>query len=108
METVSDGNSGLPAALRSRVLAVVARHLSGRRYRVHLFGSRARGTATPRSDYDLALQADAPLDFATLARIRAELDELPVLQRIELVDLAAASTDFVRRALEGSELLDDR
>ncbi|HAR68661.1 nucleotidyltransferase [Thermus scotoductus] len=68
----------------------VAELLKGRRYRLYLFGSRARKEASPRSDYDLALWADPPLDLATLARIREALEELPILQRIDLVELSWA------------------
>ncbi|WP_234555061.1 nucleotidyltransferase family protein [Thermus caliditerrae] len=68
----------------------VARHLQGRRYRLWLFGSRARGQASPRSDYDLALWADPPLDLATLARLREELEGLPLMQRVDLVELSWA------------------
>jgi len=68
----------------------VARHLRGRRYRLWLFGSRARGQASPRSDYDLALWADPPLDLATLARLREELEGLPLMQRVDLVELSWA------------------
>lgn len=68
----------------------VAQVLAGRRYRLYLFGSRACGEASPRSDYDLALWADPPLDLATLARLREELDNLPILQSIDLVELSWA------------------
>ncbi len=47
-----------------------ASFLQGRRYKLYLFGSRARGDASPRSDDDMVLQADPPLDLATLARVR--------------------------------------
>ncbi len=68
----------------------VAQLLQGRRYRLYLFGSRARGEATPRSDYDLALWADPPLDLATLAHLREALEALPILQRVDLVELSWA------------------
>lgn len=68
----------------------VAHMLEGRRYRLYLFGSRAKGEASPRSDYDLALWADPPLDLATLARLREELENLPILQALDLVELSWA------------------
>lgn len=44
---------------------------------IALGGSRARGTATPRSDYDIGLYYDSarPLDVAALGRIAAEIDD---------------------------------
>ncbi len=45
---------------------------------VCLGGSRARGTHTPTSDYDLGLYYRAPLDTAALRRLAAELTGGPV------------------------------
>lgn len=41
-----------------------------------LFGSRAKGTARPNSDIDLALYGD--IDDLTVERIALEMDELPL------------------------------
>jgi predicted nucleotidyltransferase len=51
-----------------------------------LFGSRAKGTHTERSDVDLVVTGDvAPLRAETIA---AELDELPLPYRFEVQPLA--------------------
>lgn len=51
-----------------------------------LFGSRAKGTHTERSDVDFAVTGDvAPLRAETIA---AELDELPLPYRFEVQPLA--------------------
>ena len=44
---------------------------------IALGGSRARGTATPRSDYDIGLYYDSatPLDVAALGRVAREVDD---------------------------------
>lgn len=68
----------------------VGKALEGRRYRLYLFGSRARGEAGPRSDYDLAVWADPPLDLATVARLREELEQVNILQHVDLVELSWA------------------
>lgn len=49
---------------------------------IYLFGSRAKGTATQRSDIDLAVSGVADV-FA----LKECLDELPTLYSIDLVDL---------------------
>mgnify|MGYP000317671234 FL=1 len=43
---------------------------------VRIFGSRAKGTHTPRSDVDLAIWGD--VDAIRAEAISAELDELPL------------------------------
>lgn len=108
MSTPLRQNAGLPIDLNRKIRQILARHLANRHYRLYLFGSRAAGTATVRSDYDLAIQTDAPLPLAILAALRADMEELPVMQRIELVDLAACAPDFAQRALATSQLVDER
>jgi hypothetical protein len=38
----------------------------------------------------LAIWAEPPLDLATLSQIREELEDLPILQRVDLVELSWA------------------
>jgi len=53
-----------------------------------LFGSRARGDAAPTADWDFAYLADASFDPAAFV---AELMRLLGTDRVDLVDLSAAS-----------------
>ena len=52
-----------------------------------LFGSRAKGTHTPRSDVDLALTG--PLGALDAEAIAAELEELPLPHRFDVHALAS-------------------
>ena len=52
-----------------------------------LFGSRAKGTHTPRSDVDLVLAG--PLGALGAAAIATELEELPLPYRFDVHALAA-------------------
>ena len=49
---------------------------------VILFGSRAKGTATERSDIDIAVSG-----ISDTENLREELDNLPTLYTIDLVNL---------------------
>ena len=49
-----------------------------------LFGSRAKGTATARSDIDIAVRGIASGDILELEE---ELADIPTLYRVDLVDL---------------------
>ena len=49
---------------------------------VSLFGPRAKGTATERSDIDIAVSG-----IPDAEKLRAELDNLPTLYTIDLVNL---------------------
>jgi predicted nucleotidyltransferase len=76
------------AGLEPRVLEAIRRVLAAHP-EVHgalLFGSRAKGTARPASDIDLALEGD--LSPRELARIAGELDDLPLPLRFDVQPLA--------------------
>ena len=69
---------------------------------VRVFGSRAKGTHTPRSDVDLAVWCD--VDAIGAEAISAELDELPLpyhfdVKPFELIKLQALREHIERVGL---------
>lgn len=60
--------------------------------KVVLFGSRAKGTQTARSDIDIAVSAVASGDIFDLEE---ELLDIPTLYRIDLVDLDTCKNDLL-------------
>ena len=77
---------------------VVRRHLPDANYRVFLFGSRAAGSARPRSDIDIGIEGPAPVARVTLAAIIDELEEAPTLYTIDVVDFRRLPERFRRVA----------
>jgi len=75
------------------VRAILARHLPAG-VTVSVFGSRARGTAKPWSDLDLALGAPSPLPLALLAALAEAFDESALPWKVDLVDRATVSPVF--------------
>lgn len=59
-----------------------------------LFGSRAKGTAGPASDIDLALEG--PTDPLEAEAIASELDELPLPYRFDVKALSAVASRALR------------
>ena len=57
---------------------------------VILFGSRAKGTHTPRSDFDIAVSGVENIDA-----LREALDDIPTLYKIDLVDLDTCRNDLL-------------
>jgi predicted nucleotidyltransferase len=78
--------------------AIVRRHLPDPAYCVFLFGSRAEGTAQPRSDIDIGIEGPAPVPREAMALIEEELEEAPTLYTIEVVDFARVPENFRRVA----------
>ena len=77
---------------------------------VYLYGSRARGTASPTSDVDLGvLLASAPP--GTLQNVARDLEgavERAVKLPVDLVVLNSAPSDLVHRVLRDGVILLDR
>jgi len=83
------------------VVAIIRRHMpTGIRYKVFLFGSRATGRETARSDHDVGIEAEGNIPFGVLADIRLEVDELPTLRKVDVVDFARVSVAFKAVAKE--------
>ena len=82
---------------RRRIIEILA--ANPRVERVVLFGSRARGTARPASDVDLALYGK-DLTLADLAALQAELEETDIPQRIDLVLAEAIDNPSLRDRIE--------
>ncbi|HEV2601381.1 MAG TPA: nucleotidyltransferase domain-containing protein [Candidatus Babeliales bacterium] len=55
--------------------------------KVILFGSRARGTNSPGSDVDLALDTGEVIKLGEMARTRVTLENLPLALEIDIVDM---------------------
>jgi predicted nucleotidyltransferase len=63
---------------------------------VYLFGSRARGTNNPASDFDIAIEAaDDISNELSLAREHLEESNIPYI--VELVELQATSQEFAHK-----------
>ncbi len=71
---------------------------------IFLFGSRADGTATRASDYDIGLYSGQRIPFGTIARIQDELEELRIPVFIDFVDFSAVSAEFKKIALKKVEI----
>ena len=67
-------------------------------FRVILFGSRAEGLAREGSDYDIAIDSAEIIPFVSLAKLEADLDDLPTLSKVDLVDLRTASPSIAHTA----------
>lgn len=91
--------------LKNTVVSVIRKRLKHPHYRVFLFGSRAWKTARENSDYDIGIECVDPLTLDDLADIRLELNELPVMQKMDVVDFGRTTEEFQRVAKERMEIL---
>lgn len=82
---------------------IITRHLP--RARVFLFGSRARGTADATSDSDIGIMDTREIPLRVMAQIKEEIDSLPTLRSVDVVDLRAKSEDFREQILRHAHAL---
>lgn len=67
---------------------------------VFVFGSQATGRALTRSDIDLGIDLGHPIEPHILVRIRDAFDDLPILQRVDVVDFSVVDDTFKALALQ--------
>jgi predicted nucleotidyltransferase len=81
----------------ARVRDMVLAALAGRKARVWLFGSCARGDWATSSDIDVAIDAAEPLPNSLLARLQDDLEESTIPFDVDIVDLRSAAPDLRSR-----------
>ena len=79
---------------------VIRAHVPDRSYRIFLFGSRAEGTARERSDVDIGIEGPGPVPYATLTAIADDLENIPSLHSIDVVDFSRVPERFRQVARE--------
>lgn len=91
------------ARLKRLIKEVFARHLPKEEYRLFFFGSRVKGSSFPRSDIDLGFEGEGAIPAAIKLEIEEELQNLPTLYKIDLVDFKDVSESFKKTALKKVE-----
>lgn len=78
--------------------------------RVHLFvfGSRASGQASPRSDIDVGIDIGHPIAPKMLVALREAFDALPILQKVDVVDFFRLDKSFQSVARQHTMTLYER
>ncbi len=84
------------------VRRILQRHVP--RYEVWAFGSRAKWTAKPYSDLDLAIITDQPLSLAVSAALVDDFSESDLPWRVDVVDWATTSESF-RKIIERDKVV---
>jgi type I restriction enzyme S subunit len=84
------------------VRGLLQRHVPGRE--VWAFGSRAKGTAKPFSDLDLAILGTLPLPLSTLAELADDFSESDLPFKVDIVDWATTSESF-RKVIEAERVI---
>ncbi len=91
--------------LRQEILTILAKHLDVSKYKVFYFGSRVTDKGSDRSDIDIGIEGQNPIPLSTISKIKEEIEELPILYCIDIVDFGTVSDDFRQVAMEKVECI---
>ena len=91
--------------LAQDLLGIIGRHLDLAKYQVFFFGSRVTGKSNERSDIDVGIKGKKPIDITTFFRIKADIDNIRTLYKIDIVDFSNVSNDFKEVAKEKIEII---
>lgn len=88
--------------LKKEILAILEKHLDLTDYRVFFFGSRVAGKGTERSDIDVGVDGKS-IPWSVWYEIREEIEAIPTLYTIDIVDFSTTTRRFRAVALTDSE-----
>lgn len=91
--------------LKRQILEIVARYLDLAAYRVFFFGSRVAGKGSEWSDIDVGIEGPSEIPYEIMARIREDIENLPTLYTIDIVDFKKVTPEFKEEALRSIEAI---
>jgi len=84
---------------------ILEKNLNGIGYRAFIFGSQANLTELKRADIDLGILGDEPIPINRLSKINGDIESLPMLYNIDLVDFNEVEERFKAVAFKNIEWL---
>lgn len=91
--------------IKKELLRIIGEHLDLKKYKVFVFGSRVTGKGDEQSDIDAGIEGEQKISDGAIEKIKEELEELPILYKIDIVDFTRASKTFKKVVGERKEYL---
>jgi uncharacterized protein len=89
--------------LKKEIASIIGTHLDLNSYRIFFFGSRVSGKGNERSDIDVGIDGIIPVPASALLKIKEEINSIPTLYKIDVIDFKSSSEDFRSVALKFTE-----
>ena len=89
----------------TRIVQVIRRYLPAESHRILLFGSWTTLEAAPTSDIDIAIAGATAVDPTVMSEILEEIDKLPTLRKIQIIDIQHVHDRFRDRVLSQGQVL---
>jgi predicted nucleotidyltransferase len=90
--------------LKEEILKILSKYLDLSQYKVFFFGSRVKGNADERADIDIGIEGPEIPSHIKL-EIEEELENLPILYKIDFVDFNNVDEKFKKVAKEYVEYI---
>ena len=91
--------------LKGEILGLIGRHLDLTDYKLFFFGSRTADKGDERSDIDVGIEGREPVPIGVMFDIQDELERLPTLYKVDVVDFHKTSKRFAQLAKQHIELI---
>ncbi len=88
---------------KRQLLDILHRHIELKEYKVFFFGSRVTGRGDERSDIDIGVLGAEPIPSDVWHQIQGDLENLPFLYKVDIIDFAQVQNDFKKVAAEKVE-----
>ena len=89
--------------LNKSLLNIFGKYLCLEEYKIFYFGSRVNGKGSERSDIDIGLYGKNPIHSSIVSSIQEDIENLPILYTIEVIDFSTVSDEFRKLALQNIE-----
>lgn len=85
--------------IENDIKKLIFKHLSPKKYKVFVYGSRATGRARKWSDYDIGIMGKEEAPHAIMANLSEELENSDIPVNVDVVDFHYVSDRFKNLAL---------
>lgn len=80
-------------------------YLPEKEWQLFLYGSQVRGDAVYNSDIDMAIFGKKKVSWEKMVRLKAAIEGIPTLRKVDVVDLNNVSKDFKKEVLSYAKKL---
>lgn len=91
--------------LKKEILEIIGKHLNIKEYNIFFFGSRVSGKGDDRADIDVGIEGKESVPSTAFLDIQEEIENLPTLYIIDVVDFAQVDQKFKDVASQHVEAL---
>ena len=91
--------------LKREVKDIIGKYLDFDQNKIFVFGSRVTGKGNERSDIDLGIEGTEEISWQAMTKIKEDIENLPILYKIDVVDFKKVSSDFYDLAKQNIEML---